>query len=451
MSSTDLSQKISQSSDRPYVISWNLTYRCNLACEHCYLDAGAKKHQQVKSDNFSDRSELETEQCFSVIDQISEFAPESVTILTGGEPLLRKDILPIINYGVKKKLWVVIGTNGVLVTSTLAERLKQEGVKGFALSLDALDAKRHDAFRVVKGAWDNTVTGAEVLREHEFPFIIQTTVGKHNADELTEIADFAHDELGAKVWNLYFLVSTGRGQFVSDISNEKYREILHTLSTIQKKYQNKMMVNAKCAPHFTRTLFEQDPDSPFLKTFNRNAGGCPAGTHYMGIRPNGDMTPCPYLPQFAGNLVEQSLEEIWQSSKLFTEIRTRNNLGGRCGNCEFIGTCGGCRARAYGVTGDYLAEDPLCDYQPGAYEREYIESKINIVYGETSGDQGINEIVVEWDEAAQLRMEKIPAFVRGMVTKSVESYCSKNGISRVTVEELEKIRQRMPTSKVFRG
>src|SRR5262245_21711110 len=117
---------------RPYVVSWNLTYRCNLACEHCYLDAGPNK---VKTPAFSDRSELSTEQCCRVIDEIAAFAPESVTILTGGEPLLRRDIIEIIRYGVAKNLWVVVGTNGVKITENLARLLQAEGVRGLALSL----------------------------------------------------------------------------------------------------------------------------------------------------------------------------------------------------------------------------------------------------------------------------------------------------------------------------
>src|SRR5690349_8130063 len=126
---------------RPYVVSWNLTYRCNLACEHCYLDAGPRK---VASEAFSDRSEISTEQCFGIVDQIAAFAPESVTILTGGEPLLRRDILEIVRYGVSKGLWIVVGTNGVKVTENLAAILRDSGVRGLALSLDALDPERHD-------------------------------------------------------------------------------------------------------------------------------------------------------------------------------------------------------------------------------------------------------------------------------------------------------------------
>src|SRR4051795_13233266 len=140
---------------RPYVVSWNLTYRCNLACEHCYLDAGGTP--LVGTEKFADRSELSTEQCCRVIDEIAAFAPECVTILTGGEPLLRRDILEIVRYGVAKGLWVVVGTNGVKITENLARILAQEGVRGLALSLDALDPQRHDAFRRVRGAWQNTV------------------------------------------------------------------------------------------------------------------------------------------------------------------------------------------------------------------------------------------------------------------------------------------------------
>ena len=441
--------------ERPYVISWNLTYRCNLACEHCYLDAGPKKAQKLQTVGFSDRSELTTEECFRVIDELAANAPEAVTILTGGEPLLRRDILEIIRYAASQKLWVVVGTNGVLVTETLAEQLKSAGVKGFALSLDALEADRHDTFRAVKGAWDNTVSGAKILQAAQFPFIVQTTVGSHNIREIGAIADFAHDSLGAKVWNLYFLVQTGRGQFVSDISQADYDAVLAALAVVQSKYRNRMMVNAKCAPHYARTLFESDPDSPFLKTYSRDAGGCPAGTHYLGIRPNGDMTPCPYLPVFGGNLRTQSFAEIWQNSELFTAIRKRSELGGRCGQCEFSGVCGGCRARAFGVTGSYLDEDPLCSYVPGKFEREVVASKFQIIYGDVaasqpeSGEALAGGAAVTWDPTAQVRLEKIPLFVRGMVTKAVESYCAKHGIHHVTIEELERIKAQMPMQRVF--
>src|SRR3954451_5309606 len=240
---------------RPYVVSWNLTYRCNLACEHCYLDASPGK---VKLPAFADRSELSTEQCYRVIDEIAAFAPECVTILTGGEPLLRRDIVEIVRYGVAKGLWAVVGTNGVKITENLARILEAEGVRGLALSLDALDAQRHDAFRRVRGAWRNTVEGARILTRVGLPFIVQTTVGAHNRQELAEIAAFAHDELGAKVWNLYFLVPSGRGAFVSDLVPAEYDQVPAHLAEIKRCWSEKKLLTAKCAPHFVSALLSSD-------------------------------------------------------------------------------------------------------------------------------------------------------------------------------------------------
>jgi radical SAM protein with 4Fe4S-binding SPASM domain len=458
--------------DRPYVISWNLTYRCNLACEHCYLDAGGTP--LVGTENFADRSELGTEECFRVIDEIASFAPECLTILTGGEPLLRRDILEIVQRAAERGLWVVVGTNGVRITENVGRRLAEAGARGLSLSLDALDPDRHDRFRRVRGAWQNTVEGAQILNRNGLPFIVQTTAGSHNLGDLEAIADFAYERLAAKVWNLYFLVPTGRGQFVSDITPAQYDDVLASLYRIQRKYDRRMLVNAKCAPHYIKTVLEKSsrpgsdtgegsitanddavqwPGQSPIRTYSGGAGGCPAGTHYMGIRPNGDVTPCPYLPVFAGSLRNASLADLWTSSGLFTDIRKRTSLGGRCGECEMNGHCGGCRARAYGMTGDVMAEDPLCTHTPG----KFVGSPLLTLKGPAavSGPSAIeygseSSTTIEWDDAASERMKKIPAFVRGMVVRAVEDSCRKNGIIRVTAEELERIRERMPTPKIFR-
>jgi radical SAM protein with 4Fe4S-binding SPASM domain len=435
---------------RPYVVSWNLTYRCNLACEHCYLDAGGTP--LVGTENFADRSELGTEECFRVIDEIAAFAPECLTILTGGEPLLRRDILDIVRRAAERRLWVVVGTNGVRITENVARRLADAGARGLSLSLDALDSESHDRFRKVRGAWRNTVEGAEILNRTGLPFIVQTTAGSHNLGELDAIADFAHERLAAKVWNLYFLVPTGRGQFVSDITPAQYDDVLASLYRIQGKYAGRMLVNAKCAPHYIKTLLENGT-AP-VRTYSGGAGGCPAGTHYMGIRPNGDVTPCPYLPVFAGTLRKSSLADLWTSAGLFSDIRQRASLGGRCGACEMNAQCGGCRARAYGMTGDLMAEDPLCTHTPGKFAGSPLLTlrapgvstplaAEAIEYGRESAT------TIAWDDAAAERMKKIPAFVRGMVVRAVEDSCRKSGLNRVTVEELDRIRSRMPTPKLF--
>jgi AdoMet-dependent heme synthase len=474
---------------RPYVVSWNLTYRCNLACEHCYLDAGGTP--LVRTENFADRTELGTEECFRVIDEIAAFAPECLTILTGGEPLLRRDILEIVRRAAERGLWVVVGTNGVRITENVAQRLAEAGARGLSLSLDALDPDRHDRFRRVRGAWQNTVDGAGILNRTGLPFIVQTTAGSHNLGELDAIAEFAHDRLAAKVWNLYFLVPTGRGQFVSDMTPAQYDQVLASLYRIQGKYERRMLVNAKCAPHYIKTVLEHAPrqggqagvqpdpiatdsESPRswpglsrIRVYSGGAGGCPAGTHYMGIRPNGDVTPCPYLPVFAGSLRNASLTDLWTSSELFAGIRRRASLGGRCGACELNVHCGGCRARAYGMTGDLMAEDPLCTHTPGKFagspllalrgSPSHVRRSGEAGPGAMPGEDGTPVIeygsesspTIAWDDAATERMKRIPAFVRGMVVKAVEDSCRRNGVGRVTVEELERIRARMPTPKFF--
>jgi radical SAM protein with 4Fe4S-binding SPASM domain len=225
----------------------------------------------------------------------------------------------------------------------------------------------------------------------------------------------------------------------------QYDDVLASLYRIQKKYAGRMLVNAKCAPHYIKTILEKGDETHPIRTYSGGAGGCPAGTHYLGIRPNGDVTPCPYLPVFAGSLRHTSLTDLWTTSELFTGIRQRTSLGGRCGDCEMNAHCGGCRARAYGMTGDLMAEDPLCTHTPGKFAGSplLVMRKPSIEYGPES------VATIAWDDAAADRMKKIPAFVRGMVVKAVEDTCRKNGLSRVTVEELERIRARMPTPKFF--
>jgi radical SAM protein with 4Fe4S-binding SPASM domain len=260
-----------------------------------------------------------------------------------------------------------------------------------------------------------------------------------------------------------------------------------------------MLVNAKCAPHYIKTVVEQaagaatdenpaDSDvatgtlerggfrlrqgfggqvsrastregapsgSSPIRTYSGGAGGCPAGTHYMGIRPNGDVTPCPYLPVFAGNLRNAPLADLWTTSELFADVRRRTSLGGRCGECEMNAHCGGCRARAYGMAGDLMAEDPLCTHTPG----RFAGSPLLVVRGAAAGSGRLeasaleygrdSPVTIAWDDDAAARMKRIPAFVRGMVVKAVEDSCRRNGIARVTIEELERIRARMPTPKLF--
>ena len=278
---------------------------------------------------------------------------------------MRRDILEIVKRASERGLWVVVGTNGVRITENVAKRLAEAGARGLSLSLDALDPDRHDGFRKVRGAWRNTVEGAQILNRTGLPFIVQTTAGSHNLGELDAIADFAYERLGCQ--GLESLLPGTHGTRAVRVGHHPGQddEVLASLYRIQGKYNRRMLVNAKCAPHYIKTVLENGGSQ--IRTYSGGAGGCPAGTHYMGIRPNGDVTPCPYLPVFAGSLRNASLADLWTSSELFTGIRQRTSLGGRCGECEMNGHCGGCRARAFGMTGDPMSEDPLCTHTPGTF------------------------------------------------------------------------------------
>ena len=463
---------------RPYVVSWNLTYRCNLACEHCYLDAGGTP--MVGTENFADRSELGTEDCFRVIDEIAAFAPECLTILTGGEPLLRRDILEIVRRAAERGLWVVVGTNGVRITENLARRLADAGARGLSLSLDALDPDRHDGFRKVRGAWRNTVEGANILNDTGLPFIVQTTAGSHNLGELDAIADFAHERLAARVWNLYFLVPTGRGQFVSDITPAQYDEVLASLYRIQQKYARRMLVNAKCAPHYIRTVLEhaaapgstrfrrtpkrrEPPRGPAVpdQDLLRRGRRVPGGDALHGDPAERRRHPVPVSPGLRGNSSQRDsrgpldlLGTLRRHSpphlarRAVRGVRDERPLrrlprAGLRDDRRSDGRRSALHPHAWDVRGLSPSRRSAAQ-RGGSGPGRRMSAAQTIEYGAES------PTTIAWDDAAAERMKKIPAFVRGMVIRAVEDSCRKNGVGRVTVEELEGIRARMPTPKLFR-
>jgi len=427
MQQEDTQRAVRNASFRPSIIAWNLTRLCNELCQHCYLNAGP----------YADRSdELPPEECLGVLEHLGELAPGALLIFTGGEPLLRQDIYDLARAAREEGFTVVVGTNGLRLTPERLARLQEAGVQGVALSLDSLRPEVHDAFRGRSGAWEATVASIEHLREDGLPFVLQTTVSRVNLQELPDLVAFAAEK-GARAHNLYFLVPTGRGQtFTSDITSREYETLLHDIRRWQQAYTGRLLLSAKCAPHYQRVLWQDDPESPYLRTFDQGAGGCPAGIQYLGIRPNGDVTPCPYLPLYGGNLRRQSPAEIWYDSALFKQIRQRHALSGRCGTCEFRLLCGGCRARAYGVYGDAMAEDPWCEYVPSAQGGRLIAPGGAVTYG--TGVEG--ELV--WTEEAQRLLKVIPAFVRGRVRRGVEAYAREHALTTVTPEVMQQARRR---------
>jgi radical SAM protein with 4Fe4S-binding SPASM domain len=415
-----------------YSVSWNLTQRCNLECAHCYMSAFA---------GADTRGELTTAECRRVVDEIAQVNPNVFLILTGGEPLLRKDLWEIADYAAEKRFTTVLGTNGVLLREREAALMRKHGVLGASISLDSTDAARHDAFRHLPGAWQGAVRATRILRAQGLDFSIHMSVTDWNVGEVPAMIDLAR-ELGATVLNFFFLVRTGRGKNLSDIDAHAYERILTHLATIQgvgagERFEDPwstpvgradgLLIRAKCAPHFRRILWQLNPASPLLKNYAH--GSCPAGKYYCRITPEGDVTPCPYMPVAAGNLRHASFAELWRQSPVFGNLR-EPKLGGRCGACEFAKLCGGCRCRAYASYGDYLAEDPACSYQPGAHGGQVIELPATLTFGLPV------DYELVWEESAQARMSAIPSFARGMVVKAVEAYARRRGERTVTTELL---------------
>lgn len=404
------------------MISWNLTRKCHLNCDHCYIDAGREASRD---------GELGTEEALGVLDQLAEVNREALLILTGGEPMLRRDLKEIVRYATDKGFWVVVGTNFLPVSTAAAIDLVKEGVKGFGLSIDSLRPEVHDKFRETPGAWDNNLKSMKALKEAGIPFLIQTTVHQENKHEIEDMMAFAQFQ-GAKVFNLYFLVPTGRGAWVSDLSPQEHEDILKQVMVLRQQYAGRMHLNVKCAPHYQRMLYEQDPAHESLRAY-AGGGGCPAGTGYLGITPEGDVTPCPYLPVYGGNLKETRFKDIWEHSDLFVNIRKRHHLEGNCGRCEFSLACSGCRARAWAQTGNVLGEDGLCTYEGGSRGGGLVQPD-EAVYGAAGG----GELV--WDEGAKDILSKVPAFVRGVVSKRAEDTARERGLTEVSAELMRELR-----------
>jgi radical SAM protein with 4Fe4S-binding SPASM domain len=436
---------------KAYAVSWNLTQRCNLFCAHCYASAAPGADAS---------GELSTDECRRVMADIARVNPGVFLILTGGEPLLRRDIFDLARMGRDHGFTVVLGTNGVLLRERQARQLRAHGVQGASLSLDSTDPVKHDRFRHLPGAWQGAVRATEALRGEGLDFSIHMSVTDWNLDEVPAMIDLAR-HLGARVLNFFFLVRTGRGERLTDITAAEYERVLTYLARVQGVGGDRaeeagsrplsvfeahddpwsapagraggLLIRAKCAPHFRRILYELDPSSPLLANYAH--GSCPAGKYYCRITPTGDVTPCPYMPVAAGNLRQTAFAELWQESPVFADLREAR-LGGRCGACEYRAICGGCRCRAYAASGDYLAEDPACAYQPGQRGGELVSLPTEQTFGLEPSR------TLQWDPEARSRLDAIPAFARAMVVQAVEAYARREGRAAVTTALMAEVRSR---------
>ncbi|MEK9149871.1 MAG: radical SAM protein, partial [Candidatus Desantisbacteria bacterium] len=332
------------------IISWNTTYECNLRCRHCYRDAGEKR-----------AGELSKEEGFLLLEEIAR-AGFKIVIFSGGEPLLRKDIYELIAHAKSLRLRPVLGTNGTLLTEDVAGKLKASGTEKIGISLDSPDPSCHDEFRQKKGAYQSAIAGIENCKGAGLEFQIHTTLMDFNEGDLERITDLAVN-LGASAHHIFFVVPVGRAEGVRiekrEVRSEKsedrtqniepkeaerYENILHRILAKQKEVE--IELKPVCAPQFVRIAKEMGLETRFQR-------GCLAGISYCCILPEGDVYPCPYLPVKCGNIREKGFFEIWKTSEVFKRMRD-GDYSGKCGACKYKKVCGGCRARAFSNSQDYL-------------------------------------------------------------------------------------------------
>lgn len=355
---------------RLHLVAWEITKSCNLYCAHCRASALYGPFE----------GELSTEECCRVVDEILEVG-KPIIILTGGEPLMRNDVLEVARYAVGKGLRVVMGSNGTLVTAEMAAKLKDVPISRLAISLDFPVAELQDNFRGKKGAFEEAMAGIANTRRAGIEIQINSTITKLNIDYLDELLRLAI-EVGAVAFHPFLLVPTGRGKDLEavELSPQHYEETLNWIYDKQSELGDRMFFKPTDAPHYLRVVKQRERQGSVSDKAHRGrpvAGsgghpmqsitrGCLAGTGFCFISHRGNVQGCGYLDVKAGNVREQSFDQIWFNSVLFRELRNLSNIKGKCGLCEYKRICGGCRARAYEATGDYLEAEPYCIYQPAA-------------------------------------------------------------------------------------
>lgn len=346
------------------LVAWELTGRCNLYCAHCRGSAG----------NDACDDDMSLDEAKGVVDAIAKVG-RPMLILTGGEPLLRPDIFDIAHYAHQAGLKVVLGSNGTLITDDIASKIREAHISRVAVSLDFPSVEEEDRFRGKKGAFEAAMSGIAALNRAGVGVQINTTVSRLNVSRLGEILSLAID-CEAVAFHPFFLVPTGRGRGLADQELEafEYEEVLNWICDQEQTLRGRILFKPTDAPHYYRIVTERQGPG-WRRGFSSNntthtsGRGCLCGVNFCFISHTGEVKGCGYLDLVAGRLQDQSFASIWHEAPLFKNLRNLSLLQGKCGRCEYKLICGGCRARAYELTGDYMASEPYCVYQPKAIKR----------------------------------------------------------------------------------
>jgi len=347
------------------MLFWETTIRCNLACAHC---------RRLES-NEADIADLSTSQGEILIEQLAELGRRQpqmpVLVFSGGEPFCRQDLFHLIGRARQQGIIPALATNGTVIDEDKARQIRDSGVARVSVSLDGATADVHDRMRQIPGAFDRAIEGIQHLHNGGVPFQINVTLTKQNAGQLEDVYELARS-LGAVAVHIFMLVPVGCGETLAQtdmLTPGQYEQIMRDICALEARGQ--IQIKVTCGPHYERIRREQglhqaQPPSggPGRPMHGGHSRGCLAGLGVLFVSHRGDVYPCGYLPVDCGNILEETLMKIWDENKDLARMRDAAALEGKCGICGYKLVCGGCRARAFGVTGSYMAEEPFCAYSP---------------------------------------------------------------------------------------
>ncbi|HWP93057.1 MAG TPA: TIGR04053 family radical SAM/SPASM domain-containing protein [Thermodesulfobacteriota bacterium] len=372
----------------PFIVIWEVTQACDLACIHC----------RAKARPWRDPGELTTEEGYSLIDEIKKFGGvwgsdqegglrnrSPLLVFTGGDPVKREDLYDLIRYGVSRGLRTTVSPSVTpLLTKEAIRKFKESGISRMAISLDGAEPDIHDSFRGVNGSYEWTLRAIRDCVEEKIPIQINTTVTRYNFENLEEIAYLIRNFENVVLWSVFFLVPTGRGKKDDQISPEEYEAAFHDMYELSKTMPYD--IKSTEAPHYRRLFIQRAleesrrGEQPVVRdrvkvrwsdTIGRASRGINDGNGFVFISHTGEVYPSGFLPISAGNVKQKSLVDIYRNSPLFRELRDYSKLKGKCGVCEFRKICGGSRARAFAMTGDYMESEPNCVYIPKNSKTDY--------------------------------------------------------------------------------